>query len=79
MQIIEAYFNNRLSQNYDSPTAEAYIPSVVDDTIHKYNHALRILVSHDEWFGVTNPEDKKEVVDQLAKLTAAGIYPENLW
>jgi NDP-sugar pyrophosphorylase family protein len=79
MQTIEAYFNNRLSQNYDSPTAESYIPSVVDDTIHKYNHAVRVLVSHDEWYWVTNPDDKPEVVAALVKLTTAGVYPENLW
>lgn len=79
MQIIEAYFNNRLSHSYDSPTAESYIPSVVDDTIHKYNHAVRVLVSHDERYGVTNPDDKPEVVWALAKLTTAGVYPEQLW
>jgi phage head maturation protease len=79
MQTIEAYFNNWLSQNYDSPTAEAYVPSVVDHTIHHYNHAVRVLVSHDEWYGVTNPDDKPEVVAALAQLTDAGVYPENLW
>lgn len=79
MQTIEAYVNNRLSQNYESPTAESYIPSVVDHTIHHYNHAVRVLVSQDKWYGVTNPDDKPAVVWALATLTDAGVYPENLW
>ena len=79
MQTIEAYFNNWLTQNYDSPTAESYIPTVVDDTIHKYNHAVRVLVSQDERYGVTNTNDKPVVVWALAKLTTEGVYPTHLW
>ena len=33
----------------------------------------------DKWYGVTYREDKPVVVEAIAKKTADGLYPENLW
>ena len=35
--------------------------------------------STDKWYGVTYREDKPLVVEAIARKTAEGQYPENLW
>ena len=40
---------------------------------------IQVLRSTDKWFGVTYREDKPLVVDAIARKTAEGQYPENLW
>ena len=37
---------------------------------------VKMLHSHDKWYGVTYREDKPGVVAALARLTAEGVYPE---
>jgi hypothetical protein len=31
------------------------------------------------WFGMTYPEDRQIVKDEIAKKIAEGYYPEKLW
>lgn len=38
-----------------------------------------MLRSTDKWYGVTYREDKPLVVEAIARKTAEGQYPENLW
>jgi hypothetical protein len=38
-----------------------------------------VLRSDAKWFGVTYKEDKPLVIEKLAQLIKAGIYPEKLW
>ena len=33
----------------------------------------------ERWYGVTYREDKPVVHDAIARMTAEGKYPENLW
>ena len=40
---------------------------------------VKVLPSHDKWFGVTYKEDKEEVVKAIRNLVDQGIYPENLF
>ncbi len=58
---------------------EFYLPSAVSDLLAEGKARVKILTSHDKWFGVTYQEDKPQVVDAIAKMTAEGLYPENLW
>ena len=39
----------------------------------------RTLSSGDKWYGVTYQEDKPAVAAAIAKMTAAGLYPDELW
>ena len=38
-----------------------------------------VLQSHDKWFGVTYKEDKADVVKEIQKLIADGVYKEKLF
>ena len=40
---------------------------------------MRVLKSHDKWYGVTYREDKPVVVKAIADKTAEGVYPDDLW
>ena len=53
---------------------EYFIPSVASDLLHDGKASLEVLVSKDQWYGVTYPEDKQSVIDALAKLRDDGVY-----
>ena len=40
---------------------------------------MKVLKSHDKWFGVTYKEDKEAVVAAVRGLIDAGVYPEKLF
>ena len=40
---------------------------------------VHVLTSADKWHGITYREDKPAVVQAIAAMTAAGLYPEELW
>ncbi len=58
---------------------EFFIPTVVSSLIGEGKAAVRVLHSHDRWFGVTYKEDKAAVVAAIRGLKAQGMYPERLW
>ena len=58
---------------------EYFLPLVVSELIGEKKAAVKVLRSTDKWYGVTYREDKPVVVEAIAKKTADGLYPENLW
>lgn len=58
---------------------EYFLPLVVSELIGEKKAAVKVLRSTDKWHGVTYREDKPVVVEAIAKKTADGLYPENLW
>ena len=59
--------------------AECYLPVEVGNMIKEGKADVKVLSSHDQWFGVTYKEDKPFVVDSIHKLKEQGIYPDELW
>ena len=47
--------------------------------VKKGTAEVKVLKSHDQWFGVTYKEDKPYVVESIQKLIADGVYPEKLF
>ena len=58
---------------------EYFLPSVVSQLIDEGKARVRVLRSHDRWYGVTYKEDKPTVVQAIAAMTQRGLYPEPLW
>lgn len=56
---------------------EYFIPSAASDLLNQGKATMEVLVSKDQWYGVTYPEDKQSVIDALTQFRADGIYPEN--
>ena len=38
---------------------------------------MDVLVSKDQWYGVTYKEDKQHVMDALKTMRSEGLYPEH--
>lgn len=79
MKIIERDFTRFLMEKGHDSKAECYIPYIVDAAIHHDKHHCKVVATDAQWMGVTNPEDKQEVQEKLARLYEYWIYPEHLW
>ena len=58
---------------------EFYLPTVVSQLLGEKKARVRVLESHDKWYGVTYKEDKPTVVEAMARMRKEGLYPEKLW
>jgi dTDP-glucose pyrophosphorylase len=68
-----------LKKKAKDPKAECYLPTVVDDLIQKKKAKVQVISTGDAWYGLTNPEDKMYVYEQMHKLVFKKVYPEKLW
>jgi dTDP-glucose pyrophosphorylase len=75
----EALFSDFVKANSDSLKAEFYIPYAIDILINNSSASVKVLRSDAKWFGVTYKEDKPLVIEKLAQLIKAGVYPAKLW
>ena len=72
-----AFLDKALAEN--PMKGEYFLPSVVSQLIDEGKARVKVLTSHDKWYGVTYQEDKPLVVKALAEKTAQGQYPDGLW
>ncbi len=64
----------------DNPQkCEYLLPTAVQDSLRSGSATVRVLKSHDQWFGVTYREDMPVVQAAVRALKAQGGYPEKLW
>lgn len=75
---LEERFPKWLAENASKEKSEWYIPFVVDELVKEGKATCRVLPTDSSWFGVTYREDKPFVTAEIAKLVAAGEYPDNL-
>ena len=54
--------------------AEFYLPAAVDALIKENKAAVRVLTSHDQWYGVTYHEDREKVCAALIAKEESGQY-----
>ena len=76
---LQQQFNDYLQQHAGENKSEFYIPSVVDTLVKRKQKKVKILKTHDNWFGVTYREDKEIAQRCVRKLIEQGVYPEKLW
>ena len=53
---------------------EYLLPTIIGDLLKEGKIEVKVLKSHDKWFGVTYKEDKELVVNEVKKLVEAGLY-----
>ena len=75
----EAWFVDFIRENARQLKAEFYIPYVVNKLITQGDANVRVLESHDRWFGVTYQEDKAVTIARVRQMVREGRYPESLW
>ena len=70
-----AFLDQALAEN--PLKGEYFIPSAASDLLGKGKATMEVLVSKDQWYGVTYPEDKENVMNALQTLKDQGVYPQN--
>lgn len=77
---LEAGFAEFLeSLNGEAGEREYLLPTIVDQMIQNKTASVKVLETHDHWFGITYQEDKEAVQKEFARLIEEGVYPEKLW
>ena len=76
---LKTQFAQFLTDHADDPKAEFYIPSAVDRLIQQREATVKVLPTHDTWFGVTYKQDHEPAVANIRRLIDTGVYPERLW
>lgn len=73
------YWENFIKNNLTSPKAEALLPVSASDIISHNKGSIKFFTSQENWFGMTYPEDRQLVKDEIAKKIKDGYYPQKLW
>lgn len=79
MDYTEEVFSDFLHKRGSEEKSELYIPTVIDVLIKRGTLDVKMIETDANWFGVTYPEDKPMVSQQIDGLLKDGIYPINLW
>ena len=72
-------FSDFLNERGSEEKSELYIPTVIDVLIKRGTLDVKMIETDANWFGVTYPEDKPMVSQQIDDLLTDGIYPNKLW
>ncbi len=59
--------------------AEYLLPTIIGGLLENDEIDVKVLKSHDKWFGVTYKEDKEFVVTSIKNLIEQGEYPKKLF
>ena len=73
------YWENFIEKNAAAEKAEALLPVVASEIIKEKKGILKVFTSSENWFGMTYPEDREVVKQELAKKISSGYYPQILW
>lgn len=76
---LEARFERFLHAHGADPKKEFFIPEVAGELLKEGRARVKVLPTKERWFGVTYKEDRAWAEQEIARLIAAGVYPENLW
>ncbi|MBP5580789.1 MAG: nucleotidyltransferase [Ruminococcus sp.] len=75
----ERLFARFLSERGDDiMTAEYALPMAADALIRSGEINIKVLPTHDRWYGMTLKEDTEEVREAFAGMIAEGVYPDTL-
>ena len=63
----------------DDLKAEYLLPALIGKLLQEEKISVKVLRSHEQWFGVTYKEDKDAVACALKRLTLNGSYPSVMY
>ena len=80
LEYLENGFKEFLGHIEDNPMKKEYLlPNIVAQLLAEDRINVKVLETHDKWFGVTYAEDKEYVQNAFKELIENGVYPEKLW
>jgi NDP-sugar pyrophosphorylase family protein len=59
--------------------AEYFLPDLVNELLQAGQARVKVLPTHEKWYGVTYPQDRPIVQEAIHQRIQQGIYPEKLW
>ena len=78
--ILEKGFDAFLTETESTDLkAEYLLPTIIGELIEKGELDVKVLKSHDQWFGVTYKEDREAVMNAVRNLIDKGVYPSVLY
>lgn len=73
------YWDNFKKTSLDQPKTEALLPVAASDIVKHGKGSIKFFTSTEKWFGMTYPEDRAIVKQEIAAKIDSGYYPEKLW
>lgn len=73
------FFDRIIPGSEQELKAEYLLPIYIDELLKKGEVTVKVLPTHDKWFGVTYKEDKEVVVKSFKELIDNGVYKEDLF
>lgn len=58
---------------------EFFLPEVVNELLKEGRAQVKVLPTHEKWYGVTYPQDRPDVQAAIHEMIRQGQYPEHLW
>ena len=79
-EVLKSRFDSFLNKTEaEDLKAEYLLPTLIGELLSEHQLEVRVLKSHDQWFGVTYQEDKATVTEAIQRLISRGIYPSRLF
>lgn len=72
-------FDTFLKEKGDQLKSEYFITITISSLVENKQATVKVLPTHDTWFGITYKEDKPIAQRSIKKLIEAGTYPNKLW
>jgi len=79
LELFKEQFEVFLKAHSQELKSEYVIPTAVNTLVEQGKVSVKVLSTTSDWFGITNPADKEDVVARIAELVGSGQYPDNLW
>ncbi len=79
MELLAEGFEDFLAQTAGDLKAEFLIPIYVGELLEAGKASVKVLESHDKWFGMTYKEDIPTVIAEFGELIAKGEYSKELF
>ncbi len=73
------YWENFKKTSLDQLKAEALLPAAASDIVKNKEGSIKFFTSTERWFGMTYPEDRAIVKEEIAKKIEENYYPDPLW
>ena len=78
MDVLKAGFPKFLNRMVN-PVKDEYLLPIIVDGLLKTGTPVSVLLTDDQWFGVTYKEDKAAVMENFKKLYRQGVYQDDLY
>ena len=73
------YWDNFKTNGLYTEKQEALLPVAASDIVKHGEGKIKFFTSSESWFGMTYPEDREIVKQEIINKIKSGYYPEKLW